>query len=78
MIVEISAKIFGGIIGASMGLFETGFRIFIFATVLSESAIDLVHLISQTEVWLRPVTVKMSFAHVFTIQTGLRSGVRAQ
>ena len=31
-------------------LFETGFRIFISATVLSESAVDLIHLISQTEV----------------------------
>ena len=50
MMVEISAKIFGGIIGTSMGLFETGFRIFIYATVFSESAVDLVHLISQTEV----------------------------
>ena len=50
MMVEISAKIFWGIIGTSMGLFETGFRIFISATVLSESAVDLVHLISQTEV----------------------------
>ena len=48
--IEISAKIFLGIIGASMGLFEIGFRIFISATVFSESAVDLVHLISQTEV----------------------------
>ena len=50
MMVEISAKFFWGIIGASMWLFETGFRIFISATVFSESAVDLVHLISQTEV----------------------------
>ena len=52
MMTKISAEIFSGINGASMGLFETGFRIFISATVLSESAVDLVHLISQTEVSL--------------------------
>ena len=50
MMVEISAKIFLGIIGASMGLFETGFRIFISATVLSESAADSAYLIRRTEV----------------------------
>ena len=51
MMVEISAKFFVGIIGASMGLFETGFRIFISAMVISESAVDLGYLISQTEVY---------------------------
>ena len=50
MMVEISAKFFQGIIGASTGLFETGFRIFISAMVISESAVDLGYLISQTEV----------------------------
>eukprot|EP00493_Phyllostaurus_siculus_P025642 UN25987 len=36
-----------------MRLFETGFRIFIFALIISESAVDLEYLISQTEViWL--------------------------
>ena len=49
--VEISAKIFWGIIGTLMGLFETGFRIFISAMVISESAVDLGYLISQTEVY---------------------------
>ena len=52
MMVEISTKIFYGIFGRSLGLSETGFRIFISATVVSESAVDLVHLISQTEVIL--------------------------
>ena len=51
MMVEISAKIFLGIIGTSMGLFETGFRIFISAMIISESAVDLGHLISQTKVY---------------------------
>ena len=48
--VEISAEFFFVIICGPMRLFETGFRIFISATVFSESAVDLVHLISQTEV----------------------------
>ena len=51
---EISAEIFSGINGASMGLFETGFRIFISAIIISESAFDLGYLISQTEVKDRP------------------------
>ena len=50
MMTEISAEIFSGINGASMGLFETGFRIFISAIIISESAFDLGYLISQTEV----------------------------
>ena len=33
-----------------MGLFETGFGIFISAILISESAVDLVVLISQMEV----------------------------
>ena len=53
--VEISAKIFLRIIGTSMGLFETGFRIFISAMIISESAVDLGYLISQTEVCLEDV-----------------------
>ena len=52
MTVEISAKIFVGIIGGSMGLFETGFRIIISVMVISELAVDLLYLISQTEVFL--------------------------
>ena len=39
-----------GIIGASMRLFETGFKIFISAMVISKSAVDLEYLIIQTEV----------------------------
>ena len=50
MMVDFSAKVFLGIIGTWMGLFETGFRIFIFAMIISESAVDLIHLTSQTEV----------------------------
>ena len=50
MMAEISAELFSGINGASMGLFETGFRIFISAIIISESAFDLGYLISQTEV----------------------------
>ena len=50
MAEEISADNFLGIIGGSMRLFETGFRIFISATVISESGADLKYLISQTEV----------------------------
>ena len=50
MTVEISVKIFGGIIGKSMRLFETGFRILIFALLISKSAVDLGYLIIQTEV----------------------------
>ena len=60
MMVEISAKFFGGIIGTSMGLFETGFRIFKSAMIISESAVDLGYLISQTE-----VLVKTSFDFIF-------------
>ena len=41
MTVEISAKNFLGIIGGSMGLFETGFRILISVMVISELAVDL-------------------------------------
>ena len=51
MTVEISAKNFWGIIGGSMGLFETGFRILISVMVISELAVDLSYLISQTEVY---------------------------
>ena len=39
-----------GTIGGSLGVFETAFRIFISVCVISESAVDSVHLISQTEV----------------------------
>ena len=51
MTVEISANLFLGIIGGSMWLFETGFRIIISAMVISELAVDLSYLISQTEVY---------------------------
>ena len=51
MMTEISTEIFSGINGASMGLFEIDFRIFISAIIISESAFDLGYLISQTEVY---------------------------
>ena len=51
MMTEISAESFSGINGASMSLFKTGFRIFISAIIISESAFDLGYLISQTEVY---------------------------
>ena len=43
------------IICGPMRLFETGFRIFIFAMVISESVVDLGYLISQTEVYKKIV-----------------------
>ena len=52
MMIEISAESFWGLNGTSMGLFETGFRIFISSIIISESAIDLGYLIRQTEVEL--------------------------
>ena len=40
-----------GTIGGSLDVFETAFRIFISVCVISESAVDSVHLISRTEVY---------------------------
>ena len=61
-----------------MDLFETVFRIFISAILISESAVNLVHLIIQTEVlpWfstlITPTTFFFSFENpaVFFIKLG--------
>ena len=51
-------NILGTVVG-SLGVFETAFRIFISICVISESAVDSVHLISQTEVILNSDGMKM-------------------
>ena len=48
---DVYSRTILGTIGGSMGVFETVFRIFISARVLSESAVDSGYLISLTEVF---------------------------
>ena len=51
-----------------MGLFETGFRIFISAMIISESAVDLGYLISQMEVCMCGIFSTRTYNKLFRAQ----------